>query len=63
MDAIPERRGGLVAGRLPAPRDAAIGRGAVADDDPARLVRVLGPGVIDELLDDRGRQLDGRGAG
>ena len=55
--------GGAVAGRFPAQRDAALCRRPVTDDDAARLVRVLGSGVLDDRPGDIARQLDGLGAG
>ena len=41
----------------------AVGRRPVADDQAARLVRVLGPGVVDHRLDELRRQVDGGRAG
>jgi hypothetical protein len=60
VDLVAIRRGGLVAGRLVPERDAAVGGRPVADDEPARLVRVVGAGVGDDRVAD-GRRQDDRG--
>src|SRR6266550_5164147 len=62
VDLVAERTGGAVAGRLPAEGPAAVGSRAVADDEAAHLVRVLGPSVVDQGLHDVRAELDGRRA-
>ena len=60
VDLVAIRRGRLVAGRLEAERRAAVGRRGVTDDQAAGLVRVLGAGLGDDRLADRGGQGDRR---
>ena len=63
MDLIAERRGGAVARGMPAGgATAGIGRGR-SRDEPAGLVRALGPGVRDDGVPDLAGKPRPRGAG
>src|SRR3954465_8140870 len=59
-DPVAPGRCGLVLRRLPAQRVPALAGGTVADDDPARPVRVLAASVLDQRLDHRGGNRHGR---
>ena len=56
IDLVAIRRGRLVRGRLEPEGRAAARRRRVADDQAAGLVRVVGPGMRDDRLADRGGQ-------
>ena len=60
VDLVAERRRGPVAGRVPGRGTAAVGGRGRAGDQPAGLVRVLGPGVGDDRVADRGRESGAR---